>query len=90
MYLTAAGVERRVKLPAGAVLVESVRRSGTLKGMIGVYWEGRITRSSYATYSRKPSAYPLLKRLQHYCAAPQVPMLGPWAVGEDLTRHRAP
>ena len=41
MYLTPAGVKRRVMLPAGAVLVESVQRSGTLKGMIGVFWEGR-------------------------------------------------
>jgi hypothetical protein len=32
---------RQVTLPAGAVLVESIKRSGTLKGMIGVYWEGR-------------------------------------------------
>jgi hypothetical protein len=32
---------RRVTLPAGAVLVESIKRSGMLKGMIGVYWEGR-------------------------------------------------
>ena len=41
MYLTPEGVKRRVMLPAGAVLVESVQRSGTLKGMIGVFWEGR-------------------------------------------------
>jgi hypothetical protein len=33
--------DRRVTLPAGAVLFESVQRSGTLTGMIGVYWEGR-------------------------------------------------
>ena len=32
---------RRVTLPAGAVLIESVQRNGTLKGMVGVYWEGR-------------------------------------------------
>jgi hypothetical protein len=31
----------RVTLPAGAVVIESVQRNGTLKGMIGVYWEGR-------------------------------------------------
>ena len=41
MYLTPAGVKRRVKLPAGAELVESVQRSGTLRGMVGVFWEGR-------------------------------------------------
>ena len=41
MYRTPEGVKRRVTLPVGAVLVESVQRSGTLKGMIGVYWEGR-------------------------------------------------
>jgi hypothetical protein len=33
--------DRRVRLPAGAVLIESIQRNGTLKGMIGVYWEGR-------------------------------------------------
>ena len=33
--------DRRVTLPAGAVLYESVQPSGTLTGMIGVYWEGR-------------------------------------------------
>jgi hypothetical protein len=33
--------DRRVTLPAGAVLIESVQRNGTLTGMIGVYWEGR-------------------------------------------------
>ena len=33
--------DRRVKLPAGATLYESVEPSGTLTGMIGVYWEGR-------------------------------------------------
>src|SRR5258708_40367832 len=37
---TPEGVKRRVTLPVGAVLVESVQRSGTLKGMIGVFWEG--------------------------------------------------
>jgi hypothetical protein len=31
----------RVTLPEGAMLLESVQRSGTLTGMIGVYWEGR-------------------------------------------------
>jgi len=38
---TPEGVKRRVTLPVGAVLVESVQRSGTLKGIIGVFWEGR-------------------------------------------------
>ena len=38
---TPEGVKRRVMVPAGAVLVESVQHSGTLRGMIGVYWEGR-------------------------------------------------
>jgi hypothetical protein len=33
--------DRGVTLPAGAVLLESVQRAGTLTGMIGVYWEGR-------------------------------------------------
>ncbi len=33
--------EYRVKLPAGAMLYESIQPSGTLTGMIGVYWEGR-------------------------------------------------
>jgi hypothetical protein len=33
--------EYRVKLPAGAMLYESVEPSGTLTGMIGVFWEGR-------------------------------------------------
>ena len=33
--------DRRVTLPAGAVLIESVQRNGTLRGMIDVYWEGR-------------------------------------------------
>ena len=33
--------EYRVKLPASAMLYESVEPSGTLTGMIGVYWEGR-------------------------------------------------
>lgn len=31
----------RVTLPAGAVLTDSSQPSGTLIGMIGVYWEGR-------------------------------------------------
>jgi hypothetical protein len=31
----------RVALPPGAVLTESSQPSGTLIGMIGVYWEGR-------------------------------------------------
>jgi len=29
-----------VTLPAGAVLIESSQPSGTMIGMIGVYWEG--------------------------------------------------
>jgi hypothetical protein len=33
--------DRRATLPAGAVLIESVQRNGTLRGMVGVYWEGR-------------------------------------------------
>jgi hypothetical protein len=33
--------EHRVKLPAGAVLFETIQPSETLTGMIGVYWEGR-------------------------------------------------
>ena len=33
--------EYRVKLPAGAMLYESIQPSGTLRGMVGVYWEGR-------------------------------------------------
>ena len=41
MYRTSEGVKHRVMLPVGAVLVESIQRSGTLRGMIGVYWEGR-------------------------------------------------
>jgi hypothetical protein len=31
----------RVTLPAGALLTESSQPSGTVIGMIGVYWEGR-------------------------------------------------
>ena len=31
----------RVTLPAGAMLTESTQPSGTVIGMIGVYWEGR-------------------------------------------------
>jgi hypothetical protein len=31
----------RVTLPVGAVLTESSQPSGTVIGMIGVYWEGR-------------------------------------------------
>jgi hypothetical protein len=33
--------ERQVTLPACAVLFETVEHSGTITGMIGVYWEGR-------------------------------------------------
>jgi hypothetical protein len=33
--------DRRVRLPAGAVLFETIQPSETLTGMIGVYWEGR-------------------------------------------------
>jgi PAS domain S-box-containing protein len=37
-----AGGERvSVKLPAGAVLKSSSQRSTTLRGMVGVFWEGR-------------------------------------------------
>ena len=46
-----AGAEiahRCVTLPACAVLFETIQRSGTLKGMIGVYWEGR----HYSVYLR--------------------------------------
>lgn len=31
----------RITLPAGALLTESSQPSGTVIGMIGVYWEGR-------------------------------------------------
>ena len=31
----------RVTLPAGAMVTESTQPSGTVIGMIGVYWEGR-------------------------------------------------
>jgi hypothetical protein len=31
----------RVMLPAAAILTESSQPSGTVIGMIGVYWEGR-------------------------------------------------
>jgi hypothetical protein len=31
----------RVAIPAGAVLTETSQPSGTVIGMIGVYWEGR-------------------------------------------------
>ena len=31
----------RVTLPAGAVLTETSQPSGTVIGMIGIYWEGR-------------------------------------------------
>ena len=44
IYQAPAGAEianLRVTLPAGAVVIESIQRNGTLKGMIGVYWEGR-------------------------------------------------
>jgi hypothetical protein len=32
---------RRVTIPACAALIESVQRNGTLRGMVGVYREGR-------------------------------------------------
>ena len=44
IYQAPAGAEiadLRVTLPAGGVLIESIQRNGTLKGMVGVYWEGR-------------------------------------------------
>jgi hypothetical protein len=50
----------RVTLPAGAVLVESVQRSGTLTGMICVYWEGR----HYSVSLRD-----LLQKTRHISAA---------------------
>jgi hypothetical protein len=31
----------RVEIPAGATVIESSEPSGTVIGMIGVYWEGR-------------------------------------------------
>ena len=37
---TAEGGLVRVMLPEGALLLESSQPSGTLIGMIGVYWEG--------------------------------------------------
>ena len=40
--------DRRVTLPAGAVLYESVQPSGTLTGMIGVYWG----RGHYSVFPR--------------------------------------
>jgi hypothetical protein len=51
MHQPPAGAEiadRRVMLPAEAVLFESVQRNGTLKGMVGVYWKGR----HYSVYLR--------------------------------------
>jgi len=40
--------DRRVTLPAGAVLYESVQPSGTLTGMIGVHWG----RGHYSVFPR--------------------------------------
>jgi hypothetical protein len=52
--------DRRATLPAGAVLVESIQRAGTLTGMIGVYWEGR----HYSVFLRD-----LLRNTQRLSAA---------------------
>ena len=41
IYDKLGGSLMRVNLPSGAVLTESFQPSGTLIGMIGVYWEGR-------------------------------------------------
>jgi len=35
------GEQVSVTLPAGAIIRESTKRSSTLKGMVGVYWEDR-------------------------------------------------
>ena len=35
------GQKESVMLPAGAVIDEATRHSGTLEGKVGVYWEGR-------------------------------------------------
>jgi len=35
------GEKESVTLPAGTVLDEATRHSGTLEGKVGVYWEGR-------------------------------------------------
>src|SRR6266851_948076 len=56
---------RRMTIPACAALIESVQRNGTLRGMVGVYREGRYYSSSYATYSIEPNAYPPLESSQH-------------------------
>jgi hypothetical protein len=40
IYPKAGGSLVRVMLPPGAVLIESSQPSGTLIGMIGVYWAG--------------------------------------------------
>jgi hypothetical protein len=41
IYSKPEGSLVRITLPAGGVLTESRQPSGTLIGMIGVYWEGR-------------------------------------------------
>ena len=41
IYDKVGGSLVRVTLPAGATLTESTQPSGTVIGMIGVYWEGR-------------------------------------------------
>jgi hypothetical protein len=41
IYDKVGGSLVRVMLPAGAVVTESSQPSGTVIGMIGVYWEGR-------------------------------------------------
>jgi hypothetical protein len=35
------GQKESVMLPAGTVVDEATRHSGTLEGKVGVYWEGR-------------------------------------------------
>ena len=40
IYAKPGGSLVRVTLPVGATLIESSQPSGTLIGMIGVYWEG--------------------------------------------------
>jgi hypothetical protein len=52
--------DRRVMLPAEAVLFESVQRNGTLKGVVGVYWKGR----HYSVYLRD-----LLRKTQRIATA---------------------
>jgi hypothetical protein len=35
------GEKQSVELPAGAVVEEASRHSGTIEGKVGVYWQGR-------------------------------------------------